>query len=247
MGLSRGSAEDCLRPVTAQIASRAHVSSEKHGWRLRPNGFVLVSSRRLKAAFSRAINEQRRRHGRRKRDERTPLSFGSVLIHSCDYRTSCPADAPRRPDWQRRRRPPWPYDESRSRVLKAAVLVLRVPLRLLVSAAGVAAIFSTSAPQGNEQDAQQGSYQSPQNEKTADAKFGIAGRRQNQKRGQYQGQQAKGSIACHWLHFSQRQRGRAQSQLGYISYTASGSQRAGDLLPGYFRDIPRDETLSARS
>ena len=215
---------------------------------LRPNGFVLVSSRRLKpAAFSRAMNEQRRRLGRRKRDERTPAEFRIGADTQLRYRTSCPADAPRRPDWQRRRRPPWPHDESRSRVLKAAVLVLRVPLRLLVSAAGVAAIFSTSAPQGNEQDAQQGSYQSPQNEKTADAKFGIAGRRQNQKRGQYQGQQAKGSIACHWLHFSQRQRGRAQSQLGYISYTASGSQRAGDLLPGYFRDIPRDETLSARS
>jgi hypothetical protein len=54
---------------------------------LRPNGFVLVSSRRLKpAAFSRAINEQRRRLARRKRDERTrkvPPSFGSVLINSC--------------------------------------------------------------------------------------------------------------------------------------------------------------------
>ena len=148
------------------------------------------------------------------------------------HRTSCPATAPRRPDWQRRRRSPWPHDELRSRVLKAAVLVLRVPLRLLVSAAGVATIFSTSTPQGNEKDAQQGSYQSPQNEQAADAKLGIAGRWQNQQRGQYQGQQAKGCIACHWLHFSQRQRGRALSHLGCISHTASGSQRAGDLLPG---------------
>ena len=74
-------------------------------------------------------------------------------------------------------------------------VVLCVPLRLQVSAGGVAAIFSTSAPQGNEQDAQQGSYQSPQNEQTADAKLGIAGRGQNQQRGQYQGRQVKGSIA----------------------------------------------------
>ena len=111
---------------------------------------------------------------------------------------------------------------------KRAVLVLRVSLRLQVSAAGVATIFSTSTPQGNEKDAQQGSYQSPQNEQAADAKLGIAGRWQNQQRGQYQGQQAKGRIACHWLHFSQRQRGRAQSHLGCISHTASGSQREGD-------------------
>ena len=161
-----------------------------------------------------------------------PAEFRISADTQLRYRTSCPADAPRRPDWQRRRRSPWPHDELRSRVLKAAVLVLRVPLRLQVSAAGVAAIFSTSTPQGNEQDAQQGSYQSPQNEQAADAKLGIAGRWQNQQRGQYQGQQAKGSIACHWLHFSQRQRGRAQSHLGCISHTASGSQRAGDLLPG---------------
>ena len=136
---------------------------------------------------------------------------------------------------------------ARSRVLKAAVLVLRVPLRLLVSAAGVAAIVSTSTPQGNEHDAQQGSYQSPQNLKRPpmpNSRSLVAG--ENQKRGQYQGQQAKGSIACHWLHFSQRQRGRAQSQLGYISLRRPAAS-ARDLLPGYFRDIPRAETLSARS
>jgi len=156
----------------------------------------------------------------------SPPSFGSVLIHSCAIerhvpqtllggqigiaallgtRMNCAAASSKR-----------------------AVLVLRVSLRLQVSAAGVATIFSTSTPQGNEKDAQQGSYQSPQNEQAADAKLGIAGRWQNQQRGQYQGQQAKGCIACHWLHFSQRQRGRAQSHLGCISHTASGSQREGD-------------------
>jgi len=203
---------------------------------LRPNGFVLVSSRRLRpAAFSRAINEHRRRLTRLEsvmsEPESPPGLFGSVLIHSCAIERHVPQTLLGVQIGKDIAALLGPTMNCAAASSKRAV-VLCVPLRLQVSAGGVAAIFSTSTPQGNEQDAQQGSYQSPQNEQAADAKLGIAGRWQNQQRGQYQGQQAKGCIACHWLHFSQRQRGRALSHLGCISHTASGSQRAGDLLPG---------------
>jgi hypothetical protein len=161
----------------------------------------------------------------------SPPSFGSVLIHSCAIERHVPQTLLGVQIGKDIAALLGPTMNCAAASSKRAV-VLCVPLRLQVSAGGVAAIFSTSTPQGNEQDAQQGSYQSPQNEQAADAKLGIAGRWQNQQRGQYQGQQAKGCIACHWLHFSQRQRGRALSHLGCISHTASGSQRAGDLLPG---------------
>ena len=157
-----------------------------------------------------------------------PPSFGSVLIHSCAIERHVPQTLLGVQIGKSVAALRGLTMNCAAASSKRAVLVLRVPLRLLVSAAGVAAIFSTSAPQGNEQDAQQGSYQSPQNEQTADAKLGIAARWQNQKRGQYQGQQAKGSIACHWLHFSQRQRGRARVSSGiYKSYGVRQPARRG--------------------